>query len=71
MVGYGSGVAKVLQKPCARGLGISHGFLGGEGLGSHQKEGAGRVQEQQRFVKVRAVDVGDEVHLDSTVRKGL
>ena len=71
MVGYGGGVAKVLQKPSARGLGISHGFLGGEGLGSHQKEGAGRVQEQQRFVKVRAVDVGDEVHLDSAVRKGL
>jgi hypothetical protein len=45
--------------------------LGGEGLRSHQKEGAGRVKEQQRFVKVRAVDVGDEVHLNSAVRKGL
>ena len=71
MVVYGGGIAKVLQKPSASGLCISHGFLGGEGLRSDQKEGASRVQEQQRFVKVCAVDVGDEMHLDSAVRKGL
>ena len=48
-------------QPGAGGGGVGHRFLGGEGLGRHQYQGAGGVQLAGKAGKGVAVDIGEEM----------
>ncbi len=51
---------EALQEPATGGMGVGHGFEGGEGLGADDEEGLLRVEVPGGLRKIGPVDVGDE-----------
>ena len=49
-------------------MGVRHGFLCGESLGSNQKEGSLGVHRLENFANVGSVDVGAKVHVQIAFR---
>ena len=62
---------RLREEPVARSMRVGHGLLRGEGLGRHDEQRRLRVQRFQRFLHVRAVDVGNEMHLEPRMAVGL
>ncbi len=56
-------VASGRQEPVARAVGVSHGFLSGEGFGSDQEQRSLRIHFLQHFGNVRTIDVRHKMHV--------
>src|SRR5215469_11797698 len=52
--------AETFERPFARGVGVGHGLKGSERFRGNDKERFGRIEIDNGFGKVCAVDVGDE-----------
>ena len=59
---HGAALARTAGEPPARGSGVRHRLLRGEGLGCDDEQRAGGVEPREGRGQVHAVDVGDEVH---------
>ena len=63
-------IAQFPHQPGTRGVGVGHGFLSGEGLGSNDEQGAFRVAVGQHMADMGAIDIGDEVHAQGRITIG-
>lgn len=50
------------QEPVTRGMGVSHGFLGGKSFGGDQKQCGFRIQRFQGFGDMSTVNIRDKMH---------
>ncbi len=57
MIAHGFAIPAPGKKPVEGAAGISHGFLGGEGLGGHDKEGGLRIQLFERIDQMLSIDI--------------
>ncbi len=63
-------LAQAIGEPFARRGGVGHRLRRGEGFRGDEEERALRVEAGERVGKMRAVDIGDEVHVRSAVAVG-
>ena len=59
------------QKPVAGGVGVGQGFLRGEGFGCDDEQGGFGADLFQNVAQLRAVHVGNEMHVQTRVAVGL
>ena len=70
MLAHSASITSCAQQPFASSVGVGHGLLCGERLGSHEKQCGLRVEELQCFSHVGAVNVRYEVYTGSKAQSG-